>query len=125
MPRPRKWKKVCSLPEINLYGPLNGLNEEREIILMTVEEYETIRLIDQESLTQEESAEKMNVARGTVQKLYNDARAKLAESLINGNILKIEGGDYKLYDENDRMHGCGRCRRNRCGRRVGGNEGKV
>jgi len=116
MPRPRKWRKVCCLPESNLYGPLNGSDIENEIIIMTVEEYEAIRLIDLEGLTQEECAEKMQVARATVQNIYKYARSKLAESLVNGNLLKIEGGDYKLYNESERMNGCGRCRRNRCGR---------
>ena len=116
MPRPRKWRKVCCLPESNLYGPLNGSDIKNEIIMMTVDEYEAIRLIDLEGLTQEESAEKMQVARATVQNIYKDARRKIAESLVNGKLLKIEGGDYQLYNENERMHGCGRCRRNRCGR---------
>ena len=116
MPRPRKWRKVCCLPESNLFGPLNGGNIGTELITMTVEEYETIRLIDLEGLTQEECAVRMNVARATVQKTYNDARMKLAESLVNGNIIKIEGGDYKLYDDDELAYGCRRCRRSRCGR---------
>ena len=82
---------------------------------MTVEEYETIRLIDLEGLMQEECADRMNVARTTVQRIYNDARKKLAEALVNGNVLKIEGGDYKLCDESKHVYGCGRCRRHRFG----------
>jgi len=70
MPRPRKWKKVCCMPESNLYGPLNDSKTENKIIKMAVEKYETIRLIDLEGLTQEECAEKMQVARTTVQKIY-------------------------------------------------------
>jgi uncharacterized protein len=116
MSRPRKWRKVCCLPQSNLYGPLNGSIIGNEMLTMTVEEYETIRLIDLEGLTQEECAERMSVARATVQKIYNDARIKLAESLVNGNMLKIEGGDYKLYDESEQVNGCRRCRRSRCGR---------
>jgi uncharacterized protein len=125
MPRPRKWRKVCCLPESNLFGPLNTPNLNGEITIMTVDEYETIRLIDLEGLMQEECAERMNVARTTVQRIYNDARKKLAESLVNGNILKIEGGDYKLYDENEQMYGCGRCRRHRFGNQLtdDGNKG--
>ena len=119
MSRPRKWRKVCCLPESNLYGPLDGSAKENEIIMMTVEEYEAIRLIDLEGLTQEECAEKMQVARATVQNIYKEARGKIAESLVNGNLLKIEGGDYQLYNESERKHGCGRCRRNRCGKNFG------
>ncbi len=113
MPRPRKWRKVCCLPESNLFGPLNSPNLESEITIMTVEEYETIRLIDLEGLMQEECADRMNVARTTVQRIYNDARKKLAEALVNGNVLKIEGGDYKLCEESKKLYGCGRCRRHR------------
>jgi predicted DNA-binding protein (UPF0251 family) len=113
MPRPRKWRKVCCLPERNLFGPLNATNLDSKIIIMTVEEYETIRLIDLEGMMQEECAESMNVARTTIQRIYNGARKKLAESLVKGNVLKIEGGDYKLCDGSEQMHGCGRCCRHR------------
>lgn len=114
MPRPRKCRKVCCLPERNLFGPLNIKNLEEKIVVMTVDEYETIRLMDLEGMTQEECAEKMNVARTTIQRIYNDARLKLAKSLVNGDILKIEGGDYKLCDENEPLCGCSRCHKLSC-----------
>ena len=114
MPRPRKWKRVCCLPERNLYGPLDAINMGNDLITMTVEEYETIRLIDLGGLTQEECAERMQVARATVQTIYKEARIKIAESIVNGNILKIEGGDYKLYNENELMYRCTRCSRDAC-----------
>ena len=115
MPRPRKCRRVCCLPESNLFGSLNGVNADREVITMSVEEYETIRLIDLEGMMQEECAERMNVARTTVQRIYNDARKKLAESLVNGNVLRIQGGDYKLCDESDKLFSCSRCHKHRFG----------
>ena len=96
MPRPRKCRKVCCLPQNNLYGPLNANNMKDAIITMSIEEYETIRLIDLQGFMQEEAAEQMNIARTTVQRIYNDAREKLAQSLVNGKVLRIEGGDYLL-----------------------------
>ena len=114
MPRPRKWKKVCCLPESDSFGPLTKTSMQNEITIMKIEEYETIRLIDLEQLSQEESAEKMQVSRATVQKLYQDARTKIAESLVNGNLLRIEGGHYQLYSESERGNSCCRCRGNRC-----------
>jgi len=115
MPRPRKWKRVCCLPDANVFGQLNRSSRQTEFIVMKVEEYESIRLIDLEQLTQEECAEKMDVSRATVQKIYQDARAKIARSLIEGLILKIEGGDYKLYDERERFYdGCRRHRHGCC-----------
>ncbi|MDD3168037.1 MAG: DUF134 domain-containing protein [Eubacteriales bacterium] len=116
MPRPRKWKNVCCLPEHTAFGCLNTTNINQKTIRMTVEEYETIRLIDLENLTQEECAKRMNVARATVQKLYNNARNKLADALVNGNKLKIEGGDYRLCENSDIIY-CNGCHRVRCGRK--------
>lgn len=116
MPRPRKWRKVCCLPERNRFGPLGSPTDAVNVVKMTVDEYETIRLIDLESFTQEECASQMNIARTTVQGIYNDARKKLAESLVNGKVLWIEGGEYRLCDGSGIGCGAGGCHRHRCGR---------
>lgn len=118
MPRPRKWRRVCCLPDSVVFGPLDGRSINKSVVTMTVEEYETIRLIDLEGLTQEECAQSMDVARTTVQRIYSQARRKLAHSLVNGTVLKIEGGSYKLCDEPEKTwcHGRGRCHRHRGGR---------
>ncbi|ABO50731.1 protein of unknown function DUF134 [Desulforamulus reducens MI-1] len=115
MARPKKWRRVCILPEVNTFGPIDISESTREYIHMTVEEYETIRLMDLEGLNQEESADVMGVARSTIQRIYDNARKKLAESLVNGKVLKIEGGDYKLCNEFDDQRQCNRrtCRRNK------------
>ena len=112
MPRPRKWRNVCALPQITKFGPLGAPLDETPSIIMTVDEYETIRLIDHEGLTQEMCARQMNVARTTVQGIYESARRKLAESLVEGKLLFIEGGEYHLNDHGGPHHyGCGRgCR---------------
>ena len=108
MPRPKKCRRICCMPKSNLFGPLNTKYIEDKTIIMTVDEYETIRLIDLEGMKQEECAEKMNVARTTIQRIYNDARFKIASSLVNGYIIKIEGGDYKLCNDNVPL--CKNCR---------------
>lgn len=113
MPRPRKWRKVCCLPDASKFGPLDFPIHEQLFVNMTVDEYETIRLIDLEGLSQEECASQMNVARTTVQGIYSEARKKIAESLVNGKILRIEGGDYKLC-EGDGDFCNSRCQRRRC-----------
>ena len=59
---------------------------------MTLDEYEAIRLLDLENLQQEQAAAQMGVARTTVQLIYNNARRKLADCLVNGKRLVIEGG---------------------------------
>lgn len=82
---------------------------------MTVDEYECVRLIDLEGMNQEACAEKMRIARTTVQSIYAEARKKLADSLVNGKQLRIEGGDYELCDGQSARCGMGACRRHRCG----------
>ena len=113
MPRPRKCRKVCCLPENVLFGPVSSADVEcpskrlldcspKEVlkppVILQVDEYEAIRLIDLEDMTQEECAEKMNIARTTVQAIYTSARKKLADLLVNGKRLRIEGGDYRLCE---------------------------
>jgi len=114
MPRPRKCRKVCCLPDSNKFGPLDSPIKGEYFVIMSVDEYETIRLIDFEGLSQEECANLMHVARTTVQGIYSDARRKLAESLVNGKVLRIEGGDYKLCDGNEDTCSCGGCQKHRC-----------
>ena len=116
MPRPRKWRKVCCLPQSDRFGPLNSPINQELFVTMTVDEYETIRLIDLEGFTQEECANQMNIARTTVQGIYNEARKKLAELLVNGKVLRIEGGDYRLCDGLEKSCGGGGCHKHRCGR---------
>lgn len=113
MARPKKWRRVCMLPEIVEFGPLDKSNRVNEFIIMTVEEYETIRLMDLEGLNQEQCANTMGVARSTVQRIYDDARKIIADSLVNGKTLKIEGGDYKLcsdFGDKENCDGCICCR---------------
>lgn len=114
MARPRKWRKVCSLPESSRFGPLDSPHDEENYVQMTVDEYEAIRLIDLEGFTQEACAEQMHIARTTAQSTYAEARRKLAESLVYGRILLIQGGEYRLCE--GLGNGCGRgCHRQRRG----------
>lgn len=118
MPRPRKTRRVCSLPNFQMFGPANRTINEDNLIVMMVEEFEVIRLMDLEGLDQEQCAERMGVARSTVQRMYNDAKRKIANSLVNGKMLKIEGGDYVLCDIDKHNCKCSPCfrRRHRHGR---------
>ena len=116
MPRPRKCRRVCCLPLCSHFGPLNADENPSQYIQMTVDEYETIRLIDLEGLMQEACAKRMNVARTTIQAIYNEARRKIAEALVLGKILYIEGGEYKICE--GALPECGKkiCRKEACGR---------
>lgn len=108
MSRPRKCRRVCELPQTLMFFPEDSKNGEQAVIL-TVDEYETIRLIDKKGFSQEQCGEFMQVARTTVQQIYAGARKKLADVLVDGLPLRIEGGDYRLCSGSDQARGCGNC----------------
>jgi len=103
MPRPTKCRRVCQLPHNREFLPADGASAQA--VVLTVDEYEAIRLIDHEGLSQEECSEWMQVARTTVQRIYESARKKLALVLVQGLPLRIQGGDFQLCD--GRAAGCG------------------
>ena len=112
MARPRKSRKVCRLPKYMEFGPLNAVSS-KEPLLLTVDEYETIRIIDKEGFSQEECSEYMKVARTTVQQIYTQARHKIALALVDGRPLKIEGGEYQLCNSEEEFCDCGGCLKHR------------
>ena len=115
MPRPKKWPKRCAqMPQIREFHPLGRACGDPAVIL-TVDEYEAIRLIDRQGFSQEECSAYMQVARTTVQLIYNSARKKIAEALVEGRVLRIEGGDYQLCSGEEEYCGCGGCKKHRLG----------
>jgi len=119
MARPSKYRRVCELPQNVGFGPVGkGRISKNEVIHLTVDEYEVLRLIDYEGLNQVECANQMNVARSTVQRVYNIARKKLIAMLVEGSDIHIQGGNYQVCDGTNRGVGCGRCRRNHGGHKV-------
>lgn len=94
MPRPKKCRRVCDYPLNQTFTPDEGAGGKA--VVLTVDEYETIRLIDREGFSQEQCGNLMQVARTTVQQIYTSARKKLADMLVEGLPLRIEGGDYQL-----------------------------
>ena len=120
MPRPRKCRKVCCLPKFTGFVPSSKVCSDKNCgdtpgntITMTVDEYETLRLIDKEGFSQEECSSYMNVARTTVQQIYNNARHKIALAIVDGKPLQIQGGDYTLCDGKESQCRCGGCKHHR------------
>ena len=106
MARPSKVRRVCHDPgHFNLFTDKKSCIDET--IVMTVDEYETIRLIDYENVSQEECAVRMNIARTTAQAIYNSARTKLAKCLIEGYNLHVEGGNINVCDGSAGCPECG------------------
>lgn len=92
MPRPVKCRKVCHFPNVLEFLPADDTEKKMPIVL-TVDEYETIRLLDKKGYSQEQCAESMQIARTTVQRIYEIARKKIADALIDGHPAKKSGVD--------------------------------
>lgn len=93
MPRKKRCRRVCEEPDFPVFRPAGRVSGG---ISMTVDEFETIRLVDYEQKTHEECAALMDVSRTTVTEIYQSARAKIADALVNGKKLVISGGEYRL-----------------------------
>ena len=94
MARPQKCSCICSFPNTTCFEPMGGQAEES--VTLGYDEYETIRLLDYEKFSQEQCAQRMNVSRPTVTRMYEIARQKIADALVNGKRILISGGDVFL-----------------------------
>ena len=93
MPRPFRCRRIEQLPVYRSFSPDDITATEN--VLMSVDEFEALRLLDDEGLTQEACAARMNIARTTVTAIYESARKKIADALVNGKRLLITGGHCK------------------------------
>jgi len=96
MPRPSKCRRVAFLPEATYFKPAGVPLRVLDEVLLSVEEAEAIRLKDLEGLAQTPGAEKMNVSRPTFQRVLASARRKIADALLNGKAVRIEGGNFEV-----------------------------
>ena len=96
MARPTKWRKIENIPTVPYFIPSDKDIPEVDKNILKLEELEAIRLKDLEGMEQEECAAKMEVSRPTFQRILISAREKIADSLINGKSILIEGGNFTL-----------------------------
>ncbi len=96
MPRPRRRRWVWNTPSVTYYKPAGIPKASLEEVVLTVDELEAIRLCDLENLSQQESAEKMNISQPTFNRILNSAKNKIADAIVNGKAIRIEGGVYEM-----------------------------
>lgn len=96
MARPQRRRRVCSEPVCTAFLP-----EDRPgacVVTLTIDEFEALRLIDYGKMTHEQCAEQMEISRTTVTEIYESARQKVADTIVNGKRLHISGGTYRLCE---------------------------
>jgi predicted DNA-binding protein (UPF0251 family) len=107
MSRPKCQRKISSFPCVTYFKPRGiPLCELTESVL-SVDELEAIRLTDLDGLYQEQAADKMGVSRQTFGRIIESARKTVADALINGKALKIEGGNITVKKQGKRCRRCG------------------
>ncbi len=98
MPRPISPREIEEPPEATWFKPTGIPMRELEEVVLTFDEIEAIRLADSEGLYQEEVAERMKVSRPTVGRILASARRKIADALVHGKAIRMEGGIIHIRD---------------------------
>ena len=107
--RPQHYRSIQDLPKITCFKPDGVKPKTLKRVLLTIDELEAIRLADKEGLYQADAAIKMNVSRPTFGRILEAARKKVAEALVDGKQLCIQGGVFRSLCDNipsDRPESC-------------------
>ena len=107
MPRPKHCRRVCLSPDCTYFKPAGVPTSTLEEVVVAVDELEAMRLVDVEGLYYEQAAEQMGVSRRTFGRIIDSARRKVAQALIQGMALRIEGGVIEMAEQ--RTFRCGDC----------------
>jgi len=107
MPRPAKNRLVHSPPVFCDFKPCGTRGKDLGKIDLSIDEFEAIRLADLEGMDHEKAAESMNISRPTFSRLIEKARKKIAEFLLKGKHLKINGGNIHFKKNLFRCNNCG------------------
>jgi len=96
VPRPCCPRRVAGRPAVSIFKPIRIPVDQLEEVVMTLDEFEAIRLADLEGHYQEKAAETMHVSRPTFSRIVESAHRKIADALVHGKALRIEGGPVHL-----------------------------
>jgi predicted DNA-binding protein (UPF0251 family) len=96
MGRQPLWRRVDFVPQVIYFKPAGIPLAHLQEVRLLVEEAEAVRLKDLQGLEQDECAQRMNISRPTFHRVLGAARRKLADALLNGKAIRIEGGNYEM-----------------------------
>lgn len=109
MVRPKKNRLVSFNPDISYFKPRGIPMADLQEIVLSVDELESIRLSDLLGMSYEEAGRQMGVSRATFGRIIQRARKVIADALINGRAIKVEGGNYTITVEENRTFVCDKC----------------
>jgi predicted DNA-binding protein (UPF0251 family) len=108
MVRPQKSRLIRFNPDVSYFKPRGIPMIALEEVKLTLDECEAIRLADLQNLSHEEAGQRMGVSRATFGRIVQKARRTVADALINGKAINIEGGQYQVVSDN-RLFNCRDC----------------
>lgn len=106
MPRKKRQRRLLAPPSVKGFSVFGPKNRAKQVFLF-FEEYESIKLLDYDNLTQEEAAVCMEVSRPTLTRIYESARNKVAKAMVEGQDLLIAGGNFQFDDS---WYSCNACK---------------
>ena len=106
MPRQKRSRLILNPPTIKGMSPFGMQKRSSEKISLFFEEYQAIKLLDYEGMTQEQASVHMEVSRPTLTRVYETARQKVAKSLTEGKDLVIRGGKFHFDSSWFRCNSC-------------------
>lgn len=107
MPKPKKERKVQFPPTITYFKPQGIPMVQLQQVVLNVDEYEAVRLVDYENMDQEAAAKKLGISRPTCARIVAEAHRKIAEAITTGKAIRIEGGNFRLVQNMMRCRNCG------------------
>jgi len=96
VPRPFCHRHIAGQPAAPVFKPAGVPTVLLDEVVMTLDEFEALRLADLERFYHERAAEEMRVSRPTFSRIIDSAHGKIADALVHGKALKIEGGPVQL-----------------------------
>ena len=107
MPRPQNNRFVRKPPIYSEFKPAGIAGRNLDEIILSIDEYEALRLADYRNLSQEEAAEEMGISRPTFTRIIENARKKIAEFIVKGKFLRIDGGNIHFLQNIIQCNSCG------------------
>jgi predicted DNA-binding protein (UPF0251 family) len=97
--RPKMCRRVSCNPDFTYFKPQGVRIKDIDDLILTIDEFEAVRLKDFEGMGQDAAAKKMNISQPTFHRLVLTARKKIADAIVNGKAIKIEGGNVKMMQK--------------------------
>jgi predicted DNA-binding protein (UPF0251 family) len=94
--RPQKCRFVKNSPKVTYYKPRGIPMSDLNLVILTVDEMEAIRLADYEGLYHQEACKKMRISRQTFSRILSTAHKKIGDGIINGKAIEIKGGNFNI-----------------------------